>query len=113
MTTVFLILVVLFLSTLFNIIVPISGSATVTPLLALLTDSHRAIGIASFFFFLTAPPRIFFFWKNIQWPEIRSLLIPSVVAAFFGALALVIVPERWLLIIILLFSVYFLFKKFW
>lgn len=99
------------LNTVLNIIVPISGSATVTPLLALLTDPYRAIGIASFFFFLTAPPRIYFFWKNIRWHEVRSLFLPSVIAAFFGALALVAVPARWLLIVILLFSVYFLFKK--
>lgn len=111
MATVLLIPTVLFVLTFLNIVVPISGSATVTPLLALFTDPYRAIGITSFFFFLTAPPRIFFFWKNIQWHEIRVLLGPSLGAAFFGALALVIVPERWLLIIILLFSLYFLFKK--
>lgn len=99
------------LSTLLNIIVPISGSATVTPLLALLTDPYRAIGIASFFFFLTAPPRIYFFWQNIQWHEVRALFLPSIIAAFFGALALVAIPAQWLLIIILLFSVYFLLKK--
>lgn len=99
------------LNTVLNIIVPISGSATVTPLLALLTDPYRAIGIASFFFFLTAPPRIYFFWRNIQWHEVRTLFLPSVVASFFGALALVAIPARWLLVIILLFSIYFLFKK--
>ncbi|MDP1690119.1 MAG: sulfite exporter TauE/SafE family protein [bacterium] len=99
------------LNTVLNIIIPISGSATVTPLLALLTDPYRAIGIASFFFFLTAPPRIYFFWRNIQWHEVRTLFLPSIIAAFFGALALVAIPARWLLIIILLFSVYFLLKK--
>lgn len=99
------------LSTLVNIIVPITGSATVTPLLALLLDPHRAIGIATFVFFLSAPPRIFFFWQNIQWREIKILLLPSAIAAFFGALALVTIPAQWLLIIILLFSVYFLLKK--
>lgn len=99
------------LNTILNIIVPISGSVTVTPLLALLTDPYRAIGIASFFFFLTAPPRIYFFWRDIQWHEVRALFFPSIIAAFFGALALVAIPARWLLIIILLFSVYFLLKK--
>ncbi len=99
------------LSTVLNIIVPVSGSAIVTPLLAMLVDPYRAIGIASFFFFLSAIPRIFFFRKSIQWQEIRTLLLPSGIAAFFGALALVVVPVRWLLIIILLFSLYFLLKK--
>lgn len=39
-------------SSILNIIVPISGSATVTPLIAALTDPHRALGLASFYFFL-------------------------------------------------------------
>ncbi|MDD3531073.1 MAG: sulfite exporter TauE/SafE family protein [Candidatus Pacebacteria bacterium] len=108
---VFLIYGLLGLSTLVNIVVPFSGSATITPLLAMLVDPHRAIGIATFYFFLTAPPRIFFFWENIQWQEIKTLLLPSVIAAFFGALALVIIPVRWLLVTILLFSIYFLLKK--
>lgn len=99
------------LSTVLNIVIPISGSAIVTPLLALLTDPHRAIGIASFFFFLSALARIFFFRENIRWYEIKVLLIPSVIAAFLGALALVAIPAHWLLIIVLLFSVYFLLKK--
>lgn len=99
------------LSTLANIIVPITGSATVTPLLAMLVDPHRALGMATFIFFLSAPPRIFFFWRDIQWHEVRVLLLPSAVAAFVGAFALVVVPGRWLLILILLFSIYFLLKK--
>lgn len=99
------------LSTVLNIIVPVSGSAVVTPLLALLTDPYHAIGIASFFFFLSGVVRVFFFRQSIQWHEIKILLIPSVIAAFFGALALVVISERWLLIIILLFSTYFLLKK--
>jgi len=99
------------LSTVLNIVIPVSGSAMVTPLLAMITDPHRAIGIASFFFFLSALARVFFFRENIQWHEIKVLLIPSVVAAFFGALALVVIPTYWLLIIILIFSIYFLLKK--
>ena len=99
------------ISTLVNIIVPITGSATVTPLLAMLVDPHRALGMATFVFLLSAPPRLFFFWKDIQWHEVRALLLPSVIAAFVGAFALVVVPARWLLILILLFSIYFLLKK--
>lgn len=99
------------LSTLVNIIVPITGSATVTPLLAMIVDPHRALGMATFVFFLSAPPRVFFFWKNIQWREVKVLLLPSAIAAFIGAFALVIIPARWLLILILLFSIYFLLKK--
>lgn len=99
------------LSTLVNIIMPITGSATVTPLLAMLVDPHRAIGMATFVFFLSAPPRVFLFWEDIQWHEVKSLLLPSAFAALVGALTLNIVPGRWLLILILLFSIYFLLKK--
>jgi uncharacterized membrane protein YfcA len=99
------------LSTLVNIVVPITGSATITPLLALLVDPHRALGMATFIFFLSAPPRIFFFWHNIQWREVRILLLPSAIAACIGALALVAVPTQWLLLFILLFAIFFLLKK--
>ena len=106
-----LIYVALGLSTVINIIVPVSGSAVVTPLLALLTDPYRAIGIASFFFFLSAIVRAYFFRRDIQWNEVRILFVPSVVAALVGALAVVAVPEQVLLLVILLFSIYFLLKK--
>jgi uncharacterized membrane protein YfcA len=99
------------LSTILNIIVPVSGSAIVTPLLTLLTNPHQAIGIASFFFFLSAIPRIFFFRKSIQWGAIKTLLFPSIVAASCGAFALMAIPELWVLVIILGFSIYFLLKK--
>lgn len=99
------------LTTVINILIPISGSAVVTPLLTLLTDPYRAIGIASFFFFLSAVTRVFFFEDGIQWKEVRTLLLPSIIAAFVGALAVIAIPEHWLLIIILLFAVYFLLKK--
>ena len=106
-----LVYITLGLSTLINIVVPISGSAVVTPLLALLIDPYRAIGIASFFFFLSAIVRIYMFWNDIQWNEIKVLLPFSVVAALLGALAIVAIPEPILLLIILLFSIYFLLKK--
>ena len=106
-----LIYVALGLSTVVNIIVPISGSAVVTPLLALLTDPYHAIGIASFFFFLSAIVRAYMFRNDIQWNEIRILLFPSVVAALFGALVVIAIPQQILLLIILLFSIYFLLKK--
>ncbi len=102
---------VLGVTTFINIVVPISGSAVITPLLALLTDPHQAIGIASAFFVMNGIVRTFTFRASIQWAEIRVLLLPSIVAAAIGALALVAIPEEWLLVIILLFSLYFLLKK--
>ncbi|MEJ0053913.1 MAG: sulfite exporter TauE/SafE family protein [bacterium] len=102
---------VLGVTTFVNIVVPISGSAVVTPLLALFTDPHQAIGIASAFFVINGVVRAFIFRASIQWSEVRVLLLPSVIAAAIGALALVAVPEAWLLVIIFFFSLYFLLKK--
>lgn len=99
------------LSSLINILVPISGSSTVTPFLALLTDPHRAIGIASFYFVLSGIVRILLFRKHIQWHDIRTMLGPSAIAAFFGALALVAVPSKLLLLLVLAITVYFFAKK--
>jgi len=99
------------LTTLLNIIVPVSGSSVVTPLLALLTDPHRAIGIVSAFFVMSGIVRTFTFRSSIRWSEVRVLRLPSVIAATFGAFALVTIPTPWLLLIILAFSAYFLLKK--
>lgn len=98
-------------SSVLNIIVPISGSATVTPLLAILTDPHRAIGLASFYFLLSAIIRIYLFRKNIQWHEIKVLLPVSLVAAFIGSLSLAAINSTLLLIIILAFTIYFFLKR--
>lgn len=99
------------LSSIINIIVPISGSATITPFLAILTDPHRAIGLASFYFLLSGIIRIYLFRKNIQWSEIKILLPLSLVAAFFGSLALVAINSMLLLIIVFSFAVYFFLKR--
>lgn len=99
------------LSSILNIIVPISGSATVTPFLAILTDPHRAIGLASFYFFLTALVRLILFRKDIQWKEVKILLIPSMGMSAIGAAALVGVPDVSLLIVVFLFTIYFLYKR--
>lgn len=94
-----------------NILVPISGSATVTPLLAVLTDPHRAIGLASFFFCLSGIVRVALFRTHIQWREVKILLPVSLIAAFFGALSLIALNETLLLLIVLGFTVYFFLKR--
>ncbi|MFA6437068.1 MAG: sulfite exporter TauE/SafE family protein [Candidatus Paceibacterota bacterium] len=106
-----LIFIVLAALTFVNVIIPISGSATTTPLLAIITDPHNAIGLASFYFVLSGIVRIFVFRKHIQWKYIKSLLPISVLGAIFGALSLVEINTNVLLIIILLFLVYFVYKK--
>src|SRR5688572_3872466 len=99
--------VALAISTILNILVPISGSATVTPFLVLLTTPHIAIGLASFYFFLSAIIRIFLFGKDIDWREVKLLFLPSLLAAFAGAYLVRFVPDRTLLVIVLLFTIYF------
>lgn len=98
-------------SSILNIIIPISGSATVTPFLAILTDPHRAIGLASFYFLLSGVIRVYLFRKNIQWHEIKILLPLSLIAAFVGSLSLVAINSTLLLIIVLAFTVYFFLKR--
>ena len=48
-----------------NIVVPISSSAVITPILAMITDPHIAIGLVSFFFVLRGVVRIVFFRRFI------------------------------------------------
>ena len=105
-----LVLLILTALTIINILVPISGSSTVTPILALITDPHIAIGLASFYFFLTSTVRIFFFRKYIKWKYVNKLLWISLIGAILGSLALVKINPKILLLIVLLFVIYFLYK---
>jgi uncharacterized protein len=111
MNSIIIIYIILGCSTFLNIVVPISGSSTVMPLLATLTDPHRAIGLASFFFLLAGIIRIFFFRKNIIWHEVRGLLPVSLLMAFVGSYSLLAINEKILLLIILLVTSYFFVKK--
>lgn len=99
------------LSSFINILVPVSGSSTVTPFLAILTDPHRAIGLASFYFLLSGIVRIYLFRKHIVWREVKVLLPTSIIFAFLGAYFLIVINSIVLVVIILLFTIYFLFKK--
>lgn len=103
--------IVLTFYTVLNIIVPLSGSATVTPLLAILTDPHKAIGLAIFYFFLSSLVRLYLFRKFIQWEEAKHLIIPSAIAVLLGSLSLVVVSTTILYVIVLSSAVYFLLKK--
>mgnify|MGYP001609227616 CR=1 FL=1 len=103
--------IILGLTSIINIVIPISGSATVTPFLAILTTPHIAIGLASFFFFLSGIVRVYMFRKQIQIKYVKSLLPISLVAAIIGAFALVKINPQILLIVILIFASYFLYKK--
>ena len=98
-------------SSFINIIVPISGSATVTPFLAILTDPHLAIGLASFYFLLSGIVRISMFRRGIRWEYVKSLLPISLIFAAVGAFALVEINPLILLIIISVFTSFFFYKK--
>jgi len=108
----FWIYIALAITSLINILIPISGSAIITPFLAILTDPHTAIALASFFFFLGSIVRAFIFRREIKWKYVRSLLPLSFIGAIIGALALVKINTQILLIIILIFTAYFFYKKF-
>ena len=101
------------LTSFLNILVPLSGSAIVTPLLTLLLDDPRkAIGLTSAFFVMSGIIRILFFREKIQWSEVRVLWLPSVAAAAVGAFALLSIPPVYLVGLILGFAMYFMLKKF-
>ncbi|MEK7555532.1 MAG: sulfite exporter TauE/SafE family protein [Patescibacteria group bacterium] len=102
--------IALALSSFVNILVPISGSATVTPFLAILTDPHRAIALASFYFLLSGIIRVYIFRKDIQFKYIKPLLPISLVGATIGALSLVKIDTKPLLLILLFFTLYFFYK---
>lgn len=106
-----LVIFVLAVLTFVNILVPISSSATITPLLALITNPHNALGLASFYFVLSGTIRIFVFRKNIRFEYIKKLLPLSLLGALFGALSLVEINTNFLLVIILLFLAYFIYKN--
>lgn len=97
--------------TFINVIIPISGSATTTPLLALITEPRVAIGLASFYFVLAGLIRVFVFRKHIRFQYVKSLLPISLVGAVLGASSLIKIDSRLLYLIILVFLIYFLIKK--
>ena len=110
MTPTLIVIVILAVTTFTNILIPMSGSATVTPLLALVVEPHKAIGLASFLFVLSGIVRVWVFRHDIRWSYVKQLLIPSLAGAVVGALALVAIPPRVLLGLVLAFVIYFFIK---
>lgn len=97
--------------TLVNIIAPISGSATVTPILTGLVGAKDAIAVATVFFFLTCIPRIYLFRKYIQWDIVKTLWPISILGAVIGSVLLINVNELIVSLIVLGFLIYFLYGK--
>jgi uncharacterized membrane protein YfcA len=110
MTFIYLAIVLGFF-TFINILAPVSGSATVTPVLAGLVGVKDAIAVATVFFLLTCIPRVYLFRKYIQWHLVKQLWPASIVGAVIGSVALTGIDAKIVAIIIILFLMFFLYKK--
>jgi uncharacterized protein len=97
--------------TFINILAPLSGSATVTPLLAGLVGAKEAVAIATVFFFLTCIPRVLLFLKFIRWDIVKTLWPVSVAGALVGGLIFAGISEVVIALIILCFLLWFLYQK--
>lgn len=101
-----------------NIIAPISASTVVNPVTAFFTDPQRAIGIGAFTFFFTGLHRVYLFRKEILSDSsnvelIKSNLPFSIVGALFGGLVITYINAKALAVVIILTSLYFIFKTIW
>lgn len=101
----------LILSSFINIIVPISGSATVTPLLSTLYGVKTAVGVTSFLFVITGCVRIFIFRKHIQKDDIKRMLPPSLFGASLGVLLFINLSGLFVTVLLIILLVIFLYKK--
>lgn len=94
-----------------NIIAPLSGSATVTPILASIVGAKDAIALATVFFFLTCIPRVYLFRKYFRWDIAKTLWPVSIAGALLGSILLTGINEMIVTIIILCFLSYFIYRK--
>lgn len=94
-----------------NIIAPLSGSATITPILASIVGAKDAIALATVFFFLTCIPRIYLFRNYFRWDIAKTLWPVSIAGALVGSLLLTGINETIVTTIILCFLAYFIFQK--
>ena len=105
-----LIYLLLGISSFFFVVIPVSGSFVLNPLLVLITDPHSAISIAAFFFLLNSIIKTSIFRKDIQYNYVKKILPISLLSAGVGAFAVGLIPDRILLILIFILSLYFLLK---
>ena len=112
MTIVFILIgLLLGVFTLINILAPISGSATVTPVLTGLVGAKDAIAVATVFFFLTCIPRVYLFREYIRWDIVKLLWPISILGALAGSILFIHISELVVSLIILAFLIYFLSQK--
>jgi len=101
----------LVLSSFINIIVPISGSATVTPLISNLYGAKEAIAIASILFVINGLVRIFIFRKHIVISDIKKILPLSLIGALTGAFVLAGLSNTVITVLLIIFLASFFIKK--
>ena len=102
-------------TTIVNIVAPLPGSTVVNPVTAFFTDPQRAIGIGAFTFFLTGVQRIYLFRREILSDTTNLALIKkwlpySIIGAFTGGLTITYINEKFLVIVIIALSSYFIVK---
>lgn len=94
-----------------NIIVPMSGSSTTTPLILALTgDAQYAIAISTWVLMLNTAIGAFIFRADIRQDYVRKLLPASLVGVVAGAVLLLNLPNWFVTGVLLGFSVHFLYK---
>lgn len=97
--------------TFLNIIVPVFGSSTVTPIMAGFVGPKDAIAVATVFYCIVNIPRVYLFRKYTDWKLVRQLLPASLIGALIGSIFLVGINKFLVSIIILVFLLYFIYKK--
>lgn len=96
-----------------NIVIPVSGSSTQTPLIAIITgDAHYAIAVSTWLLMISCAIIAFVFRKNIRPEYVWRMLPASIVAAMLGALLLVQLPDVLVTILLLLAATHFAIKTF-
>lgn len=97
--------------TLFNIIVPAFGSSTITPIMAGFVGAKDAVAVATVFYCISNIPRVYLFRRYTDWRLVIKLLPASLVGALIGSIFLVGIDTHVVAGIILLFLLYFIYKK--
>jgi uncharacterized membrane protein YfcA len=97
--------------TIINVLAPLSGSATVTPIIASIVGAKDAIAVATVFFFLNCIPRAYFFRNYFRWDIAKNLWPVSITGALIGSILLKGLNETIVGIIILLFLSFFIYQK--
>ena len=93
-------------------IITAGGSTIVSNVLSLGgINLIRATGITSSFFLINACIIFYVFRRDVVWGEVKNILLVNIIGAFIGATVLTHISVTLLLSLMLVFSVYFIYKK--